>query len=343
MLPLMAGVLTSSIGSGQVISRTGRYKVFPILGTALMVAGMLLLSRLAVDTTIASAGLSMLVLGLGLGLVMQPLILIVQNAVDYSQLGVATSGASLFRSMGGSIGTPIFGAILTNRFASNLAAALPSAPPGGVNLERGATPALIASLPAPIRDAFRSAYVDALHPVFLTGAAFAVLAFVLTWFIPEVPLRKTVKAQGASDTAAAPLQISSMAELEAQTAALACRDNRHLIYEQLADSAHVQLEPREMWLLFRIVEEVPGVVESFQLDPQLEALRDKGLVDGGCALTADGDAALERLREARRARIEGLLEDWSPEQHAEILEIVNRLTDSLAQEPPEPVAAAVRA
>ena len=205
MLPLMAGVLISSIGSGQVISRTGRYKVFPILGTGLMIVGMLLLSRLAVDTSIPAAGLSMLVLGLGLGAVMQPLILIVQNAVDYSQLGVATSGASLFRSMGGSIGTPIFGAILTNRFASNLAAALPSAPPGGVNLERGATPALIASLPAPIKEAFRTAYVDALHPVFLTGAAFAVVAFVLTWFIPEVPLRKTVKAQGASETAAAPL------------------------------------------------------------------------------------------------------------------------------------------
>ena len=85
MLPLMAGVLISSIGSGQVISRTGRYKVFPILGTGLMIVGMLLLSRLAVDTSIPAAGLSMLVLGLGLGAVMQPLILIVQNAVDYSR------------------------------------------------------------------------------------------------------------------------------------------------------------------------------------------------------------------------------------------------------------------
>jgi hypothetical protein len=313
--------------------------VFPILGTGLMIVGMLLLSRLAVDTSIPAAGLSMLVLGLGLGAVMQPLILIVQNAVDYSQLGVATSGASLFRSMGGSIGTPIFGAILTNRFASNLAAALPSAPPGGVNLERGATPALIASLPAPIKEAFRTAYVDALHPVFLTGAAFAVVAFVLTWFIPEVPLRKTVKAQGASETAAAPLLSSSMAELEAQAAALACRDNRHLIYERLADSADVDLEPREMWLLFRLVEQVPGVVESFQLDPQLDELREKGLIDDGCGLTPDGQAALERLRAARSSRIQGLLEDWSPEQHQEVREIIQRLTDSLAQEPPEPVAA----
>ena len=341
MLPLMTGVLISSIGSGQIISRTGRYKVFPILGTGFMVAGMLLLARLTVSTSIGSAGLSMLVLGLGLGGVMQVLILVVQNAVDYSQLGVATSGASLFRSMGGSIGTPIFGAILTNRLTSNLAASLPGPPPSGVNLERGATPALIASLPAPIKDAFRSAYVDALHPVFLTGAAFAVLAFVLTWFIPEVPLRKTVKAQGPSDTAAAPLHGSSMAELEAQAASLAGRERRHLIYERLADASGVELAPREMWLLFRIFEQVAGVVESFQLDPQLDTLRDKGLVDGGCALTPHGEAALERLRVARRGRVEALLSDWEPERHDEILEIVRRLTQSLAEEPPEPVSAGV--
>ena len=127
MLPLMAGVLITSIGSGALITKTGRYKIFPIIGTALMVLGMLLLSRLAVDTSIAEAGLSMLVLGLGLGGVMQVLVLVVQNSVDYSELGVATSGASLFRSMGGSIGTPIFGAILTSNLASNLHAAFPGA------------------------------------------------------------------------------------------------------------------------------------------------------------------------------------------------------------------------
>ena len=92
-----------------------------------MTIGMLLLARLAVDTSIGEAGLSMLVLGLGLGGVMQVLVLVVQNSVDYSQLGVATSGASLFRSMGGSIGTPIFGAILTSNLTSNLHAAFPGA------------------------------------------------------------------------------------------------------------------------------------------------------------------------------------------------------------------------
>ncbi len=101
MLPLMAGVLFSSIGSGQLITRYGRYKVFPIVGTALMVVGMLLLSRLAVDTSPVVADLYMLVVGLGLGFVMQVLVLAVQNAVDYENLGVATSTATLFRSWAG--------------------------------------------------------------------------------------------------------------------------------------------------------------------------------------------------------------------------------------------------
>ena len=118
----MAGVLIASIGSGQVITRIGRYKVFPIVGTALMAVGMLLLSRLDVGTSMALADLYMLVLGLGLGFVMQVLVLAVQNAVDYENLGVATSTATLFRSMGGAIGVPIFGAIFANQLASELRA-----------------------------------------------------------------------------------------------------------------------------------------------------------------------------------------------------------------------------
>src|SRR5262249_12700598 len=109
LLPLMIGVLISSIGSGQLITRFGRYKGFPILGPGLMVVGMLLLSRLAVRTSLTVADVYMLVLGLGLGFVMQVLVLAVQNAVDYENLGVATSTATLFRSMGGTVGVPIFG------------------------------------------------------------------------------------------------------------------------------------------------------------------------------------------------------------------------------------------
>ncbi len=341
MLPLMAGVLISSIGSGALITKTGRYKIFPIIGTALMTIGMLLLSRLTVGTSTGQAGLYMLVLGLGLGGVMQVLVLVVQNAVDYSQLGVATSGASLFRSMGGSIGTPIFGAILTSHLTSNLEAAFPGASGQVGNLTQGATPAVIAALPVAIRDAFRLAYVEALHPVFIAGAAVASIAFVLTWFIKEVPLRKTVAAQGLPEAVASPRNASSMAELEAQAATLAQRDHRHLIYEQLAGEAGVDLDPQEMWLLLRLVEGRVVDLDQLQLEPQLESLVGQGLVAAGDRpqLTDAGTAVLDKLRTARQARIEGLLSDWSPEQHPEILAIVEQLTASLAESPPEPVAA----
>ena len=121
LVPVMAGVLIGSIGSGQIITATGRYKVFPIAGTALAAIGMLLLSRLDAGTSALYAHVAMFVMGLGLGLVMQVLVLAVQNAVDYAELGVATSGATLFRSMGGSLGTAVLGAIFTNRLTDELA------------------------------------------------------------------------------------------------------------------------------------------------------------------------------------------------------------------------------
>jgi EmrB/QacA subfamily drug resistance transporter len=341
MLPLMVGVLISSIGSGALISKTGRYKIFPIIGTALMTFGMVLLSRLEVGTSIAQAGLYMLVLGLGLGGVMQVLVLVVQNAVDYSQLGVATSGASLFRSMGGSIGTPIFGAILTSQLTANLNAAFPGAAAQVGHLTTGATPAAIHDLPPAVALAFKQAYVEALHPVFLVGAAVAAVAFVLTWFIKEVTLRKTVAAQGVPSAVASPRQASSMRELAAQVATLAQRDRRHLIYEQLADAAGVELDPQEMWLLLRLAERQPVAVAELGLEQPLRVLGDLGLVEDETHLTAAGVAVLERLRDARCARIEALCADWAPERHPEILQIVARLTKSLAEAPPEPALTGV--
>ena len=121
LLPLLAGMIVCSTGSGYVISRTGRYRAFPITGTALITAGILLLAQVGVGTSLIVAALFMFVLGVGLGCVMQVLVLIVQNAVPYSELGVATSGATFFRSIGGSFGTAIFGAIFSNVLTGNLA------------------------------------------------------------------------------------------------------------------------------------------------------------------------------------------------------------------------------
>ena len=125
LLPMMGGLLIASIGSGQLITRSGRYKVFPIVGTAVMVVGLYLLSLMDADTSVATASVYMFVLGLGLGLVMQVLVLAVQNAVPYSELGVATSGATLFRSIGGSFGASVLGAIFASQLTHNLAQAFP--------------------------------------------------------------------------------------------------------------------------------------------------------------------------------------------------------------------------
>jgi EmrB/QacA subfamily drug resistance transporter len=150
LLPLMGGLLIASIGSGQLITRTGRYKVFPIVGTAVMVVGLYLLSLMDADTSVATASAYMFVLGLGLGLVMQVLVLAVQNAVPYSQLGVATSGATLFRSIGGSFGASVLGAIFAAQLTHNLAQAFP----GQASLGSGHfDPSSLAQLPPAVHDA----------------------------------------------------------------------------------------------------------------------------------------------------------------------------------------------
>jgi MFS family permease len=185
LTPLMAGVLISSITSGQVISRLGRYRFFPIAGTAVMTVGMFLLSRLQVATPTYVAALYALVLGLGLGMVMQVLILAVQNAVDPSVMGVATSGSTLFRQIGGSIGVALFGTIFANRLHVELAKRVPA----GARIPKTINPQGIRALPAAIHKALVDAYAAALHPVFLTAAGISLLAFALTWLLREVPLR----------------------------------------------------------------------------------------------------------------------------------------------------------
>ena len=205
MLPLMGGLLLTSVGSGQLIARWGRYKVFPIVGTATMTLGLYLLSLMSAATTHWESSLYMLVLGLGLGLVMQVLVVAVQNAVPYRFLGTATSAATFFRSIGGSFGVAVFGAIFTATLRDNLPKYLPpealaKVPHGNVSFN----PAQLKALPAPIHNGFVEAFAHSLQTVFLVGVPFGVLAFVLTWFLKEVPLRTQAHVDvGAESPAAA--------------------------------------------------------------------------------------------------------------------------------------------
>jgi MFS family permease len=194
LLPLMAGLLITSIGSGQIISRTGKYRFFPIAGTALMTVGLFLLSLMGVGSSTLQDALYMLVLGMGIGGVMQVLVIIVQNGVPHSELGVATSGATFFRSIGGSFGTAIFGAIFANVLVGNLARHL-----HGVSLPAGfsasdATPALLKHLPAAVHQGFVAGYAESIQTVFLVAVPIAALAFLASWLIPQVELKQWPEA-----------------------------------------------------------------------------------------------------------------------------------------------------
>jgi EmrB/QacA subfamily drug resistance transporter len=212
LLPLMVGLLIVSIGSGQVISRTGHYRAFPIIGTGLVAVGLLLLSRMGVGTSSDLEALYMLVLGMGLGCVMQVLVLLVQNAVPYTELGVATSAATFFRLIGGSFGTAIFGAIFSNVLVGNLVRHLGvSKLPSGVS-SSGITPAILDKLPSAVHHGFAAAYSESIQTVFVIAAPIAVLAFLASWFIPHVALRRTMDASpdtptdGATNAPLSPLE-----------------------------------------------------------------------------------------------------------------------------------------
>jgi EmrB/QacA subfamily drug resistance transporter len=340
LVPLMVGVLGASISSGQIVARTGRYRVFPIVGTAVAAVGLLLLSRLDAQTTGVESALYMFVLGAGLGLVMQVLILAIQNAVPYAQLGVATSAATLFRSIGGSLGTALLGAIFANRLAHELAAALPPTPAAG-RLSSGALePSQVQSLPAGLHDAYIGAFVDSFSTVFLIAAAIVAVAFALSWFLEELPLRRTIEEPGFDTAFAAPQDTDSLDEITRQLSRLVGRERTRRFIEGVIDEAEVDATPAEAWLLGRVRDGrvPPGALEAQDADARerladgLTRLRSRGMVDGdeGLQLTTTGVALRGRLHEARCRRLELLVADWEPET-PEVDAMIERLAEELAR------------
>ena len=191
LLPLILGLMFTSIASGRIISRTGRYKAFPVCGMLVMAAGMYLLSTMGPTTTQVQASAYMVVLGLGLGMVMQVLVLAVQNAVDPKDLGTATGAATFLRSMGGSFGVALLGAVLSNRLASNLADLLPGGHlPAGVSPDTlKGSPAAILGLPPAVRGPVVEAFARSIDTVFLVGVPIAIVGFAISLLLREVPLR----------------------------------------------------------------------------------------------------------------------------------------------------------
>ncbi|MEU8795181.1 MFS transporter [Streptomyces sp. NPDC048643] len=188
MLPMMGGIVGASIVSGQLISRTGRYKLFPVLGSALSVVGMWLLSHLEVDTPRLHYSLWMAVLGAGIGMVMPVLVLAVQNSVRPADLGTATSANNYFRQIGGSVGAAIFGTLFANRLADALAERLPARADTPAGDSESITPQLVHAMPAALRDQYIGAYADAMPRIFLYLVPVLVLGLVIACFLKEKPL-----------------------------------------------------------------------------------------------------------------------------------------------------------
>ncbi|MGW2558795.1 MFS transporter [Streptomyces sp. NPDC001514] len=186
MLPMMGGIVAASIASGQLISRTGTYKVYPVLGTAVSAVGMWLLSRLESDTTRLEYSVWQAVLGIGIGLVMPVLILAVQNAVPPADLGTATSANNYFRQIGGSVGAAVFGTLFADRLTDSLADRLPAG--AGLPAPESITPQLVHAMPPAVRDGYIQAYADAMPRIFLYLVPVLVLGLVLAFFLKEKPL-----------------------------------------------------------------------------------------------------------------------------------------------------------
>ena len=194
MLPMVVGIFTTSIGAGRLMSSNGRYKIYPILGAAVVTGALFLLAALDQDTPYWQAGLSMFVMGLGLGLTMQVLIVIVQNSVDRADMGVATASVAFFRQMGGSFGTALFGAILSSRLAVHLTDAMQNAPAGTPPAAAGSPESMandvqaIQALPDALRELVTGAFSNALSDMFLSAVPLTLVALVVALFIKEVPL-----------------------------------------------------------------------------------------------------------------------------------------------------------
>jgi hypothetical protein len=342
MLPMVLGLLLTSTVSGQIVSRTGRWKVFPILGTGITAIGLQLLHRLTEFSSTWQMSAYFFVFGAGLGLVMQVLVLVAQNAVTYEDLGVATSGATFFRSIGASFGVAVFGTIFTNRLTGKLGTALSGVTlPPGIDAGRlAADPRAISQLPPALRAPVIHAYSTSITDVFVYAAPVVLVAFVFAWFLKEDRLRGSVTAPDSTETLASnPVERSSYDECARALSVLATREGRRDVYVRITSRAGYDLLPAASWMLLRIKRH--GTVEPALLpdatpvpvrviSDAARQLEERGLVrrEGvQLVLTDHGSEAVVKLAEAREELLAELLGDWwGPERPTDLVGLVAELT-----------------
>ncbi len=344
MIPMVIGMLVSSTGSGQIVSRTGRYKVFPILGTAVTAGGLVLLHQLDPSTPTWLMSLYFLVFGLGLGLVMQVLVLAVQNAAGYEDLGAATSGATFFRSIGASFGVSVFGTVFANQLSDKLGSALRGLPlpPGFDPSQLQADPKAVSRLPAAVKDPVLHAYSSSITTVFLWAVPVAAVAFVTAWFLKEQPLRGSVTVPDASETYGAnPVDRSSLDEIARCLSLLGSREARRDLYTRITRLAGADVQPATSWLVLKLSRagEADPVVLAERTTVPADVIEAAAVEAEGrgyarregnpLVLTDTGHALAGRLIEARREVLAGLLGDVDLARHSELAALVNKLSTEL--------------
>jgi EmrB/QacA subfamily drug resistance transporter len=325
-LPMVAGMLATSIMSGSVVSRTGKYKVFPIVGTGTMAAGLYLMSTMGPGTSVWLESAYMLVLGLGLGLAMQVLTIAVQNTVPYAQLGAATSGVTFFRTVGSTFGTAIFGTLFSNHSTPLLAAAYAQT---GLDPAAVASPGALHELPDDVIAPVVEAYADSIGFVFLWTVPVAVLGFLVAWFLQERPLHDAARGRAVDmgEGFGAPDPSPSEERLARMVADLMRRERR-TVYTEVYESASgvSALDRAGSWALRQVYMRqvagidatLPRIAAAHRLPPQVlqpvfvQAVREGYLaVDAGrLSLTPRGRAEFELFVAAWRRWLDRHLDDW---------------------------------
>jgi EmrB/QacA subfamily drug resistance transporter len=354
LLPLMAGLLITSIVGGQIVSRTGKYRVFPIVGTAIITVGLFLLSGLSPETSTVKVDGFMFVTGLGMGLVMQVLVVAVQNSVGYEDLGVATSGNTLFRNIGSSVGTAVVGTIFATELASRLRTAFPRASASQLNTSH-LSPGALAQLPPDIHAAYLAAFAGSLDTAFKVAGFVSIIAFVSSWFIRELPMRTTVTTEDLGSAFGAPRSGDSWSEICRALSVLVGRDEMREWLECVAAEAGTDLSLPDCWVLMRLrrdpqvdlaalatADKIPVSV----LDGAVADLIERGLLFAGTTsgvvvpngsavaqvesdsrpnvmLTSSGDRVADQLTCTVRSQLGRLLEGWSPEQFPELVHLLD--------------------
>ncbi|MBB5938336.1 MDR family MFS transporter [Streptomyces zagrosensis] len=344
-LPMVVGLLGTSMLSGIVVSRTGRYRIFPIIGTAVMALGLYLMSTMGPGTGPWLESLYMFILGLGIGLAMQVLTIAVQNTVAYHELGSATSGVTFFRTLGSAFGTAVFGSLYSGQLEPNLADGLADSP--GTPATAVQSPQALHALPADRARPIIEAYADTVNYVFQWVVPVALAGFLIAWFLKEVPLRDSARAGAAElgEGFAPPDSADADQRLERAVATVMRHAKSAVSSDILADSGS-RLTPADAWVLGQVhwrvrirgEARIGEVAAAHRMPPEVLVPAFDQTVGAGFAerdgdrysVTAAGQRELDRLSAAWRRWLDDRLEDWdlagTPQDRARL----DRALDSIA-------------